>query len=1146
MSVFMLCEQAIGLVRGKRLILSSTEKSYLEALNYEGLTAEHSQDEAVVCALHFGRVRDRLLQVYPWTFARRSAEVPAGGFLPSDCMNVLCVLVDGMPVEYETTAGRLNTTASAEVHYTAKITDTEQWSAIFKDVFVYSLAIEICSAVTGKPEYVQLLEQKAQELITRAKQNGAIQSETRITLRQEIFNRAIGLSRGQRSIKPTSEAATQQGIDNAGIPEWRAEAEIKACMRAYEGIRDRLLSGYPWTFARKSATVTGGNLPADLVTVLAVFVDGVPQEWELLSGKLNITAQAEVQYTAKVTDMDKWDAIFREVFVYLLGSEICLAVTGSLEGATLLEQKAQEIISRGYQTGAIKAETRITLKEELYNRAVILSRGQRSIKETSTAALTQGTDNAGFVNDRMTAEYQVCEHSGENVRDRLLELYPWLFARKTALLSERITAVGGWEYGYKLPPDCLKVLAVIGSGNALDYENIGENVYTGEEAGSVRYTGLVEEAEKWPGSFRDLFTYQLAIEVVYATTGNVQVIQMLEQKSFQVIQFAYNSGLIQNETKLPASDELYGRAINIAHGSEEADENITARNAREYSVCKNSAGYIRDRLLQSHPWKFARKKANITNGSLPGDWLATLAVTVDGKPIDDDVLPTRCELTYTAKITDINKWDAIFKDAFCYLLAGEIIRSVKGNAELAQSTEAKADEYIRKGYELGIIKAETKLTLKDEIFSRAINLAHGQRLTSPTSEQSYAMGLDYTGNPNWRNEAEYQACIRSAETIRDKLLELHPWIFARKSAQLQPSAENITGWEYGYDLPEDCLTVLTVLTECGNPEDYEVAGMRIYANAEEITIRYTAKVTEYSKWPSTFTDAYVYILACEVLTATIPLGEALQNMVAYLKRECENAISEGYRIGIIRAETNITLKDELCGRAVGLLLGLSGDEKLVPEIKTQAYSAIRRAYDSVRDKLLQMYAWTFARKTTSLPSKANKIYGWRYTFELPPDCLRVNSVIAHDRRDDYEADIECMRLSEFPQNVEIIEYEVSGSELYANRENVHVRYTARITDKDRWPPLFREALIYCLASEAALNVPVRAEIHKILMEREKQAVETATANGVIREESRLPLQHESTRTGLLNRQYLDYSGLATIPCGYGGCRNADEFFGWRD
>ena len=180
MSVFMLCEQAIGLVRGKRLILSAAERSYLEGLNYESLASVSAQDEAVVCALHFERVRDRLFQIYPWTFARKSATVEAGGSLPSDCMNILCILVDGSPVDYEVTAGRLNTSARSEIHYTAKITDVNQWSGIFRDVFVYSLAVEICSAVTGKPEYAQVLEQKVQELIHRAQQTGSIQSETRL------------------------------------------------------------------------------------------------------------------------------------------------------------------------------------------------------------------------------------------------------------------------------------------------------------------------------------------------------------------------------------------------------------------------------------------------------------------------------------------------------------------------------------------------------------------------------------------------------------------------------------------------------------------------------------------------------------------------------------------------------------------------------------------------------------------------------------------------------------------------------------------------------------------------------------------------------------------------------------------------------
>ena len=252
MSVFLLCEQAIGLVRGKRLILGSSERTMLEALNYEGLTAAHAQDEAVVCALHFARVRDRLLQAYAWTFARKKATLASGGNLPSDYLTMLYVLVGGEPVDYEISGTGINLTTSAEIHYIARITDTTKWSGIFTDVFCYALAIEICAAVTGKPEYAQILEQKEQELIHRAIQIGEIKAEVKIPLSQEIYNRAIGLARGQRTVASTSTAATEQGLDNAGIPNDRIQAEVQACKRAADSVRDRLLGLYPWTFARKS------------------------------------------------------------------------------------------------------------------------------------------------------------------------------------------------------------------------------------------------------------------------------------------------------------------------------------------------------------------------------------------------------------------------------------------------------------------------------------------------------------------------------------------------------------------------------------------------------------------------------------------------------------------------------------------------------------------------------------------------------------------------------------------------------------------------------------------------------------------------------------------------------------------------------
>ena len=73
MPVFMICERALGLIRGKRLELTGAEKNRLEALDYEGLLGASVQEEAVSCVRHFAGVRDRLLSLYPWVFARKTA-----------------------------------------------------------------------------------------------------------------------------------------------------------------------------------------------------------------------------------------------------------------------------------------------------------------------------------------------------------------------------------------------------------------------------------------------------------------------------------------------------------------------------------------------------------------------------------------------------------------------------------------------------------------------------------------------------------------------------------------------------------------------------------------------------------------------------------------------------------------------------------------------------------------------------------------------------------------------------------------------------------------------------------------------------------------------------------------------------------------
>lgn len=579
MSVFLLCEQAVGLVRGKRLILSDTEKNYLENLNYEALTNAHSQDEAVVCALHFARVRDRLLQIYPWVFARQSANI-TGGVLPSDCLTVLAVLVNGEPVEYEQSEAGINIYKSCNVHYTARITNTDKWSAIFRDVFCYSLAIEINSAVTGEPQFSQLLEQKAQELILRAQQIGAIQSETRITVSEELYQRAIGLVRGQRTIKPTSTQAAQQGIDTAGIPDYRTNEEIAACKRAAPNVRDKLLQLYPWTFARSNAVLSsnlagaagwgyGFNLPADCMTVLTVLADKdgaiIPVEFEQ-SGNTNLYcdySQITVRYTRQIQAITEWPASFKDAFVYLLASEVMLAVTpaneGTLNAIKGFEQAATAIIQQAYKIGVIRAETRLPIKNAIIARAVGLLRGIPS-------------GEVLIPDERSQDEAASALRVFASVRDKLLASYPWVFARKTATPAMLSESVPGYKYTFALPSDCLKVINVITKDSRsiydcenqcdympeypenvelVNYETTANELYSNCSAIYIRYTYKIEDISKWAAEFTEAFCVRLAIEIAFNTKIEANVIKFLEQRYQQIIQEAQLSRAIYGESGLP-------------------------------------------------------------------------------------------------------------------------------------------------------------------------------------------------------------------------------------------------------------------------------------------------------------------------------------------------------------------------------------------------------------------------------------------------------------------------------------------------------------------------------------------------------------------------------------------------------------------
>ena len=731
----------------------------------------------------------------------------------------------------------------------------------------------------------------------------------------ELCNQAISLIRGKRLILSSTERTLLENLDYEGLANAHAQDEAVVCAMNFARVRDRLQQTYPWTFCRNGTVITGTTdtvFPSGLLTMLGVFYKNEPVEYEMTATGLrfgtnnantvlfggNAKPELEIRYTRKVEDVSKWPPIFCDVFVYSLAIEICTAVTGKPEYVQLLEQKAQELIHRAHQIGAIKAETRLTLKEELYNRAIGLSRGTRSVKETSAGAVEQGLDTAGFVNDRMTAEYKACVRASDSVRDRLLGLYAWRFARKKVVLSTSSAGAFGWKYSHELPEDCVRVLSVHShslpfDGELDDFEEAGNVVYSNLGMPEIRYTARVEDMSKWPGVFADVFCYSLAEEIVLATTGNPETIQLLEAKAQNLIQNAQRLGEIRADVKIPAGDELYNRAIALVRGHRDVSPSgqaaseqgiditgdVSYREREAIAVCRRSMPELRDKLLKTYAWKFARCSAQIfpMDNKKQAGWdhaytknggcMRVLAVFCGDEPVEfeeaDDVILCNASgdmsMRYTKAVTEISQMDALFKEALCYELAQEISAVLAWNADAISLFAQKEQALIQNAYRAGAIQEETIVLIKDELIARAVNLSYGTRTVSPSSETATAQGMDNAGMRDSRYLSALRAAKQSYEMVRRNLQEVYPWTFLRKSAKLTPTG-TISGWSFGYTRPADCLAVLNVLVN-GEPVYYEETSDRILCDGDGAEARYTAEVESLSNCPPMFREVFCMKLA---------------------------------------------------------------------------------------------------------------------------------------------------------------------------------------------------------------------------------------------------------------------------------------------
>lgn len=129
--------------------------------------------------------------------------------------------------------------------------------------------------------------------------------------------------------------------------------------------------------------------------------------------------------------------------------------------------------------------------------------------------------------------------------------------------------------------------------------------------------------------------------------------------------------------------------------------------------------------------------------------------------------------------------------------------------------------------------------------------------------------------------------------------------------------------------------------------------------------------------------------------------------------------------------------------------------------ESKAAQLINKNYKQVRDYVLRLCHWNFARKRVILaPSTVSPEFGSRNYFPLPSDFIRLVSV-----NDDPS-----------------LQYSIENNGIFYDATSLNLLYIARIDDVNKYDPLFVEAVTARLAYVIAPGLTDSASSKKALID----------------------------------------------------------------
>lgn len=177
-------------------------------------------------------------------------------------------------------------------------------------------------------------------------------------------------------------------------------------------------------------------------------------------------------------------------------------------------------------------------------------------------------------------------------------------------------------------------------------------------------------------------------------------------------------------------------------------------------------------------------------------------------------------------------------------------------------------------------------------------------------------------------------CARFYPIARDSLLEMYSWGFATKRALLPLTANTVSGWQYIYEVPNDCVSPQVVISVDAQddwsvpvvvpnvmplamhngqgiyqPQPYrlgtDATGARLlYTNLQDAVLIYTAIVTDPTKFSPLFTETLAVYLASK-LAGPIIKGQEGRQVAVQLMQQMQQMYSRATESDANQQRTDI-------------------------------------------------------------------------------------------------------------------------------------------------------------------------------------------------------------------------------------------------